>query len=157
MIVCAGSAADAAACHRVYFSAVRVGAASHYSEAQRHAWAPSEVAEPWMAQRLGDGITWLAQGNDGLAGFLTATPTGHLDLFFVVPEARRGPAAPLLYDTYLGWARTRRLTHLTTHASHLARRFLTRRGWQTRAEEQVRRNGVTLCRWQMELRLIEAG
>jgi putative acetyltransferase len=146
-----GGPEDAAACHAVYVTAVREGAAPLYSLAERMAWAPFDTPEPWMAERLASGTTWLAEADGRLMGFLTATEAGHLDLFFVRPEARRGPVAPALYDAFAAWAAARGLTRLTTHASALARRFLERRGWQVVAEERVLRHGVELTRWAMAL------
>lgn len=142
--------ADAQGCHAVYLSAVRDGAHHHYTRAQRHAWAPHDMMEDWMPERLGQGTTWLAEATTGeIRGFITLRDDGHLDLFFVHAEEMGQGAAARLYDALLAEARSRGLPRLTTHASHYARRFLERRGWHVIAPESVLRHGVRIDRWEM--------
>lgn len=140
----------AAVCHALYLRAVREGAAAHYTEAQRRAWAPSEACEPWFVERLESGRTWLAEDEAGPAGFLTGAEreggAAHLDLFFVRPDTRRSGVAPALYDAFDRWAGARRRT---ADASHFLRPFLERRGWTCLGEERVTRHGVVLSRWTM--------
>lgn len=141
---------EVAETYAIYRDAVRVGAAPFYTEEQRRAWVPSDAMEDWWPDRVLGGTTWVAEGDGGLSGFLTWRE-GHLDLLFVRPEARRGPVAPALYDRMLAAARDEGHTRLTTHASHLARRFLERRGWSVTDREEIERNGVLLTRFAMVL------
>lgn len=136
--------------YAIYRDAVRIGAAPFYTEDQRHAWVPSDEMEDWWPGRVLGGATWVDEGAAGLNGFLTYAD-GHLDLFFVRPEARRGATAPALYDRMLAEARAEGRLGLTSYASHLARRFLERRGWTVVAREETERNGVLLERFAMEL------
>ena len=144
-----GGTEDAEICHRVYVDAVRNGTAPHYSRAEALAWAPSGETGAWMAQRLAVGTSWVAERDARAQGFLTVTPDGHLDLFFVRPEWRRSGMADALYQAMMGWAGQRGITRMTTDASHLARAFLERRGWQALELERNLRNGVELHRWKM--------
>lgn len=144
---------EAEACYAVYYAAVHVGAASDYSEAERAAWAPDDAMLDGFPERLSGASTWVAEENGAILGFLTFRPEGYLDLFFVHPEARGRGAAALLYDRMLADAEARGLARLTVHASHLARRFLARRGWQVIAPEVVERHGVSLTRFEMALDL----
>jgi putative acetyltransferase len=144
-----GSTADAAACHTAYVDAVRNGTAPFYTLEQAMAWAPSDTLEDWLPPRLADGTTWLAEAEGAVAGFLTTTPSGHIDLFFVRPRWQGTGLAAILYDAFAAWAADRGLTHLTTNASHLARRFLEPRGWTVVEGETAMRNGVELKRWKM--------
>jgi putative acetyltransferase len=141
---------DVAGTYAIFRDAVRIGAAPFYTEAERHAWAPSETMPDGWRDRVLGATTWVAEDGAGLAGFLTYAD-GYLDFFYVRPEARRGPVAPALYERMLAEARTERRGRLTTHASHLARRFLERRGWRVVAPEEVERNGVLLARFAMAL------
>ncbi len=141
---------DVAGTYAIFRDAVRIGAAPFYTEAERRAWAPSDtMPDSWRDRVLG-ATTWVAEDGDGLAGFLSYGD-GYLDFFYVRPQARRGPTAPALYDRMLAEARAEGRARLTTHASHLARRFLERRGWQVVAPEEVERNGVRLTRFAMAL------
>jgi len=143
---------DAAETYEIFRDAVRIGAAPSYTEAQRRAWVPSDTMEDGWPGRILGGTTWVAQNGGRLAGFLTCTDA-YLDLFFVRPEARRGATAPALYDRMIQAARDAGRTRLTTHASHLARRFLERRGWHVVGREEVERNGECLTRFAMVLSL----
>jgi putative acetyltransferase len=138
--------------YAIYRDAVRIGAAPFYTEAQRRAWVPSDRMEDWWPGRVLGGTTWVDEAEGGLNGFLTYAD-GHLDLFFIRPEARRGATAPALYDRMLAEAWAEGRGRLTTHASHLARRFLERRGWRMVVREETERNGVLLERFAMELAL----
>ncbi|MGI1661131.1 GNAT family N-acetyltransferase [Palleronia sp. KMU-117] len=143
---------EVALTYAIYRDAVRIGATPFYTEVQRRAWVPSDGMEDWWPDRVLGGTTWVDAGATGLDGFLTYID-GHLDLFFVRPAARRGPTAPALYDRMLAHARAEGRRRLTTHASHLARRFLERRGWQVVAREETERGGVLLERFAMEVTL----
>jgi putative acetyltransferase len=143
---------EVAQTYAIFRDAVRIGAAPFYTETERRAWAPSDTMPDGWRDRVLGATTWVAEGEDGLAGFLSYAD-GYLDFFYVRPEARRGPAAPALYDRMLDEARAEGRTRLTTHASHLARRFLERRGWRVIEQEEVDRNGVLLTRFAMELDL----
>lgn len=171
MIVIPGGASDADRCAAVYYAAVRDGAAPKYTDAERAAWAPSRGAGPWLVDRLTTGKTWLALEGDELLGFLCAAlpepdsggglastnpnlycalsdrDAVYLDLFYVVPEQRRGPVAPALYAEFDDWAAER---VRTVHASHMLKPFLLRRGWTTVAEKNLQRHGVTLGCWVMK-------
>ena len=144
-----GTAADAPACHDVYGDAIRNGTAGRYTPEQARAWAPVEDTGEWLAPRLETGVTWIAVSPSRAEGFLTITPAGHLDLFFVRPEARASGLAVTLYERATDWAGARGLNRLTTDASHLARSFLEQRGWRVITGESVIRQGVAIERWQM--------
>ena len=142
-------AGEAALCYAIYYDAVRIGAAGDYSEAQRIAWAPDDAMPEGWPDRLSSAETWVAEDGETVLGFLTFDPNGYLDLFFVRPEAKGGGASTALYDKMLTEASARGLPRLTVHASHLARRFLERRGWTVIAPETVERDGVLLHRFEM--------
>lgn len=137
----------------IYFDAVRNGTAPHYSAQEAAAWAPDARDQSEWTGRLAEGRTWIAESDAGAQGFITLAPEAHLDLFFVRPTARPMGVAAALYDTLLAAAREDRHSALTTHASHLARRFLDRRGWTVEAEEQSLRHGILLTRFRMRLRI----
>ncbi|MEM1429607.1 MAG: GNAT family N-acetyltransferase [Pseudomonadota bacterium] len=157
---------DSATCWHIFQRAVHEGAAAHYSDAQRQAWAPEPTEPPWIADRLAEGQTWIAdvaaspeRAGTGAArpsGFLTAEGLGGdgdalLDLFFVLPEARRTGVADALYRAFADAAAAAgQGGRMTAHASLLLRPFLARRGWQVIEEEWVERGGVMLNRFRME-------
>lgn len=144
-----GTVRDAPICFDIYKDAVHNGTAPHYTAEESAAWAPLDGAADWIFERFENGTTWIAERDGQPLGFLTATHEGHLDLFFLRPAERRTGISSMLYDAYL--AHFPDTPRLTTFASHLARRFLERRGWHVVAEERHERNGVPLTRFRMIL------
>jgi putative acetyltransferase len=143
------AAEDVAGCIAIYRDAILNGTAPYYTAQDAKAWAPDDPDTGEWSGRLSTGATWIAETGDGAQGFITLAPHGHLDLFFVRPAARRLGVAALLYERLVPAARADGYATLTTDASHLARRFLERRGWRVQEEERAMRNGVWLTRFRM--------
>ncbi len=121
---------DAAAARAVFYAAVRIGAAGHYTEAELAEWAPSpEMSDDW-GPWLDRHITLVSETGGRVTGFMMLEADGYLNMAFVLPEYRRSGLADALYDAILAEARTRAMPRLTVWASRLAQRFLARRGWQ---------------------------
>ncbi|MFC2968627.1 GNAT family N-acetyltransferase [Acidimangrovimonas pyrenivorans] len=145
--------ADAPACAALFHRAVHEGAAEHYSPAQRAAWAPYATppreALDRLAARLSEELTWVAEEEGALEGFMSLRIDGYLDMAFVAPERRRTGLAGQLYDKIEAEARALGLIRLTTEASHLARPFFLKRGWQVDAAQQVERQSVLIPNFRM--------
>ncbi|MCA8882047.1 MAG: GNAT family N-acetyltransferase [Rhodobacteraceae bacterium] len=146
-------AEDALPLRALYYRAVQEGAARFYDQRQRDAWARAPEMPPDWRDRLGREITLVAEDARGPVGFMTLGHDGHLDLAFVAPEAMGTGIAAALHDRLLVEAEARGIAHLTTEASHLARRFFLRQGWREIAEQQVDLGGVRLTNFRMEKRL----
>ena len=84
---------------------------------------------------------------------MSLRPDGYLDLAFVLPEVMGKGHAAALYDALLALAEEAGIMRLWVHASHLARRFFGRRGWQVDEAEVVELRGEALTRFQMSLEL----
>ena len=144
---------DAPAVHAVFRAAVREGAATRYDAAQRMAWAAQdEMPESWPDWLAGMD-TQVAEDEAGVAGFMAATQEGYLDMAFVHPRWMGKGLAQALYSVILANARARGVTRMTSHASHFARAFLARKGWQVDHPETITRNGVAIERFAMSLEL----
>ncbi len=140
---------DAPGCHRVFFNAVRIGAACHYDEAQRAAWAPFHTMPDTWPDKLGNHISYVAQDTD-IIGFMTLGHDGHLDLAYVAPGHMGRGVGAALYRALLA-DKQAPPGPLTTEASHLARPFFLALGWQLVAEQQIDRRGVRLTNFRMRL------
>jgi len=147
-------ATDRAACAAVFRRAVREGAARFYDAAQREAWAP-DPAVPRGADKLLAQWCVVAERDGSVAGFMSLTPEGYLDMAFVLPEEMGRGTAAALHAALLARARAAGLMRLTTHASHLARRFFARQGWQLDKAETVTLRGQRLDRFAMSRDLHE--
>ena len=141
---------DAAAAYAVFRRAVHEGAARHYSEAERAAWAPDPDPPADWAPRLARHLSWVALHRRRLVGFATLGRDGHLDLFYVTPEAMGRGVADKLYVRVEAAAKARGLAVLDTVASRLSRSFLARRGWRVAARQSAIRGGVALTTYRME-------
>lgn len=86
-------------------------------------------------------------------GFMSLLDHGHLDMAFVDPDWMGRGVAGALHTGILEHARKQGLTCLTTDASHLARPFLMRHGWRVTSPETIRRKGIELERFRMDLQL----
>ena len=144
---------EAAALYAIFVEAVRVGAKDHYSQAQRRVWAPHDQMPDGWPDRIARLETWVGEANGEIAGFMAADEDGYVDLAFVRPRWMGRGVAQALHGRVVERARKRGLTRLTTHASHLARRFFVRRGWQVDYPETVERDGEVLERFAMFLNL----
>ncbi len=132
---------DRAACARVFFHAVREGAAEFYNEAQRNAWAPTPEPDYEDPDKLMDQWCWVAERGPQTVGFMSLDHTGYLDMAFVLPSEMGKGTARALYDTLLAKAHAKQLPRLTVIASHLARRFFLARGWAVDRPEDLAADG----------------
>jgi putative acetyltransferase len=146
-------ASDRAACRHVFHRAVREGAADAYTAAQLVAWSPTDAFDPSEPDDLLQQVCLVAEQDGRIAGFMSLWPDGYLDMAFVLPEARGTGVADALYAALLDHARAEGINRLTVHASHLARRFFLKRGWQVDAAEDYPLRGQTLERFAMSLPL----
>lgn len=152
--VWAGGPSDSAVAWRIYARAVLEGAGGYYTEAERRAWVPDREEPPWMAERLANGRVWFAGAGVGaspegllVAMFPKAGAPVHLDLFFVLPEARGTGVASALLHAFDGAAEGRACT---SYASLFLRPILEARGWRVVRPDPTERGGLTLMRYLME-------
>ena len=142
--------ADAGALARIFYDAVHIGAADHYTPAQRNAWAAHVPTSEAWEKRLTGLWTVVAHRPEGPVGFMSLRQDGYLDLAYVAPQAMGlGVGAALLAATE-AHARTTRLERLTTDASRAAHGFFLRHGWREITPQTVVRNGVKLRNFRME-------
>ena len=139
--------------HTVFYRSIREGAQAFYNEAQRTAWAPKTDPVSAVFNPEDTRTFWLAEIDGEIIGFMAITPDGYLDLAFVLPEWMGRGVAQAVYDQLLEWALGANLNRLTTHASHFARRFFEKQGWQVDAPEIHAHNGQKFERFQMSLEL----
>ena len=133
----------------VYRASIHSLAAPFYSPEQLAAWAPPVPDLDRWRERLAPLHTIVSDRESVLAGFVSYTADGYLDLLFTHPNfARRGVATRL----YLGVERALRrggVTRVSTHASLAARSFFDRHGFHVDAEESVECRGIYLRRFAM--------
>ncbi|PMR76595.1 GNAT family N-acetyltransferase [Billgrantia endophytica] len=148
-------ARDGADQAEVFHHAIMQGAASHYSVAERRAWANSlpREATAWVARQAL--YTTLVAACDGrCVGFLELDiPRSRIETLYVWPSlARRGIGTTLLIH-----AERLLLEHgherVTIESSLVLVDGLVRRNWRELGEQWVSRDGERLWRRQLEKRL----
>lgn len=144
---------DAATLVSIFQAAVLEGSAPAYDTRQRRAWAARLDSAAALHDRLAPQTCLVAQSEGRIQGFIALEASGHLDMLFVRPDQRRTGTAGALHDTLLDHAMAAGHAGLSVHASHLARRFLEKRGWTYVRTETVNLHGVTLEHHYMMLQL----
>lgn len=147
----AALARDAADQAEVFYHAVMQGAATHYSLAERRAWAqalPREGSAWAVRQAL---YTTLVATCDGrCVGFLELDlDAGRIETLYVWPSlAGRGIGTTLLVHAerlLLEQGKSR----VEIEASSMLHERLLRRGWENHGEQWVERSGESLKRYRL--------
>lgn len=144
---------DAGALAELFKTAVLEGSAPLYTREQREAWASRIPDGSTLRERLEDQTCLVAADENGALGFAALQADGHIDMLFVRPDQRRRGTAGVLHDALLRRAVSDGHLKLSVHASHLARRFLSRRGWLYVRTETVNLHGEALEHHYMTLQL----
>lgn len=141
---------DAPACYGLFHRTVHQGTGAFYTPEQQAAWAPPAPADPaaWAA-RITAGHARVATRWGRIVGFMNMGADGHIDFAYVALEEMGKGTAGRLYAAMEANARAQGLAHLDTEASHLARRFFLKRGWQVDARQTVIRHGVGIENFRM--------
>ncbi len=134
---------DRAAARLVFYRAVRIGAAAHYTEEELAAWASTPEPDWNIPDRLLDQWCYVAEEDGRMTGFFSMDRTGYLDMAFVIPEVMGDGTAAAFYDTMMASAVAAGLRHFTVKAAHQSHRFLARRGWILDRMETFTEDGET--------------
>lgn len=142
---------DAAPLGQVFFRAVREGAGDRYSKAERAAWCQRLPEGPKWEERLASQEVVVAARDQQQVGFMTvALDKNYLDLAYVLPEEMGKGVAAAMYAVLMGRVKAAGLTWLYVDASHFARPFFEKQGWQLIRPQAFERDGQTLHNFRME-------
>lgn len=143
-------AGDYAALGQIFYDAVHIGAAEHYSVVERAAWMPEVPTADGLRTRMEGTLVFVADRDEIIEGFMSLTTDGVVDMAYVRPDLRGRGVAFALYRVIEDAAKTRGLDRLKTFASHLAKPFFLRQGWHVMRPNRIERRGVSLHNWVME-------
>jgi len=146
---------DAGPICRLFYETVRSVNLRDYSPQQVRAWAP-EVPAAWHG-RMSGRHTLVAEGDDGLAGFLELEENGHLDMLYCRRDRVARGVGSRLYAAAEEMAGELGLDVISTEASITARPFFERRGFRLLRRNLVVRHGVELVNLSMEKTLRPPG
>lgn len=143
-----GDAEDVAV---VMHRSVREAALSDYTEEQVRAWAPAPPTAGTVARWAEGGRRMLvAADEDGrVVGWVDWTADGYIDHLFCAPEVVGRGVGSALYEALEREARHAGTPRLTVHASELARRLFSAKGFTTDERREVVRRGVRLHHYAM--------
>ncbi|SMX33968.1 GNAT family N-acetyltransferase [Actibacterium lipolyticum] len=144
-----GKPGDGPAAYALFYQAVHKGAAAFYEPKERAAWAPPCPAPDWEARLLSGHCIIGEDDSADMIGFMTLGKDGYLDFAYVAPAWMGKGVATAIYDEIERIARRENMAILSTEASYLAQRFLTRNGWQTDARQNVIRSSTTITNFRM--------
>lgn len=140
---------DTASLIALFTESVHKIASASYTPEQLKAWAP---ASPDLAQwqtRLASLNTLVAEKEAAMAGFISFTDDGHIDLLFTSPMFARQGVASKLFEAAEKQLQANGVRRLTTDASLEARPFFESRGFLVVEEQAAERNGIVLRRFAM--------
>ena len=137
---------DCPALAELFFHTVRTVNRQDYTQAEVEAWADGCVdTARWNAAFLAS-RTLVAVANGEIAGFANIHPSGYLDMLYVHRDFQHQGIATALCS-----ALEADFSHVTTHASRTAKPFFLQRGYRLLRSQQVKRHGVWLENFIMEL------
>lgn len=140
----------------IFQRSVSVLAPRAYTPAEVDAWLNAAGdADAWAERLAGRRHAWLAEIMGEPVGWIELDGGMHIDYFYVAPVASGTDAAPALYATAEGYARSNGAFMLETEASALLKPFLERRSWYVSATETVVVNGVEIVRYRMAKQLLD--
>lgn len=153
---------DTRAILTLFRASVHTVASRYYTQEQVNAWAPLTISQDEQAndeakwtQRLTSQITLVAHVNDQIAGFISMTHEGYLDLLYVDKEHQAHGIAYQLFIVIESIAREKKLTQITTYASTMAMPLAKRMGFVILKEDVVERRGVSMPRYEMIKKLLK--
>jgi len=125
-----------------------------YTRQQVEAWSPREPdPREWIASRLPNRTTFVADDNGVLAGFGELEPDGHVDCLYCHHRYQRRGVGSSILRRMEQEALSSGLHRLFTEASITARPFFEAHGFVVLKEQTVLRHGVQLANFAMEKRL----
>lgn len=148
---------DAGPICRLFYETVRSVNLRDYSPEQVRAWAPAPPDPAAWHGRMSGRHTLVAEGEDGVVGFVELEEDGHLDMLYCRRDAVGRGVGSLLYAAAEERARGLGLGGISTEASITARPFFERRGFRVLRRNVVVRHGVELVNFSMEKTLLPSG
>ena len=139
---------------RIFHETIHHANLGDYTREQVDAWSPREPdPREWIAARLPNRTTFVADDNGVLAGFGELEPDGHLDCLYCDHRYQRRGVGSSILRMIEKEAVSSGLSRLFTEASITARPFFEAHGFVVLKEQTVLRNGVQLTNFAMEKRL----
>lgn len=138
-------------CVKLFYETVHSVNAKDYTQAQRDAWAPRNIdptSEGW--QSLLNNISFVAECDNEIVGFMDMTHEGYLDRAYVHKNYQGKGVASALYRMLEQQAIASGLTEIFTEASITAKPHAEAKGFKVHKEQKKVVNGVELINYVMK-------
>jgi len=125
----------------------------HYTPEQVAVWAPEIIDVDTWRKSLGKNITYVAEVDSTIVGFIDMSHEGYLDRLYIHKNYQAKGVAYRLFKKIEDEARELGLSKITTDCSITAKLPAERMGFVVIKEQMVERNGVSLINYAMEKKL----
>jgi putative acetyltransferase len=125
-----------------------------YSAEQAEVWA-KRGSDPDRWKRIcSDGrVTYVAELDGVVSGFINLEADGHIDHFFILSDARGQGVAQALFDALIAYADKAEMARIYVEASEAARRFFLRQEFDCLERHDLELDGVAIHNYAMEKKL----
>lgn len=139
---------DCQALAELFYDTVHAVCKDDYSEKQLYAWATGTVDLIRWNQSFRSHYTIVAEINGNIAGFGDIDSNGYLDRLYVHKDYQRRGIGSSICSILENMVNSDKII---THASITAKGFFEKRGYKVIKEQQVKRQGIILTNYIMEL------
>ncbi len=133
----------------VYRQAIHQTAAADYTPEQLAAWCPAQHDPDRWAERIRGIKPFVAELDGVIVGYADVQSDGHIDHFFVAPEAGRRGVGSALMQRIHDVARVNRLSRLYSEVSLTARPFFEKFHFTVNEAQVVIVRGIPLNNFRM--------
>ncbi|MEZ9821110.1 GNAT family N-acetyltransferase [Shewanella sp. 10N.286.45.A1] len=154
--------ADVGQLAEVFHLSITQAAASHYSEEERAVWSPALRSDDEWLLRLAPTVTWVAEEEAFISGFINLKPTietlgsdgepvlsAEVDCLFTHPSFVGKGVASQLYQCLEQYAIAQQISELTVEASYLAKPFFEKQGYRVLSKNEHSRADQVLVNFSM--------
>lgn len=138
---------------KLFQNAVHTINIRHYSAEQVAVWAPEKMDSDKWQKSLSENITYIAEIDSVIVGFIDMTHEGYLDHLYIHKDYQAKAVAYYLFKQIEIAARNLGLTKITTDCSITAKKPAERMGFVVIKEQTVMYNGVPFINYAMEKKL----
>ena len=139
---------DCQALAELFYDTVHTVCKNDYSEKQLYAWATGNIDLVKWNQSFRSHYTLVAEINGNIAGFGDIDLNGYLDRLYVHKDYQRRGIGSYICSILENMVDSDKII---THASITAKGFFEKRGYKVIKEQQVKRQGIILTNYIMEL------
>lgn len=122
-----------------------------YSPSQKQAWLGNHSADYWQ-QRFEQTQPFVAVIDDRAVGFIEFgfdDGIGEIDCLYIEPNFQQQGVGQALFNKVLEIAKLNNIKEIHVFASHIAKPFFEKQGFQTVQKNLVERSGIILENWLM--------